>query len=252
MFPYFEQPVLRIGPIAIHAFGALAATAFLAGLWMVVRRAERKGLDGVIAWRLVVRMVGLGFIASHLVYVFFSKPGALLEDPLILLKLWQGISSYGGLLGGILAGLWFLKRCGLSVSQMWAYLDQVAFIFPFVWSLGRAGCSLAHDHPGIRAASWLAVRYPDGPRYDLGLLEFFYSVLLAGLFLVLDRRRWPTGFYFALFLLLYGPVRFLLDYLRINEVKYFGLTSGQYGSLAAVVVGLSAMIVLARRTGQGN
>lgn len=247
MFPYFEQPVLRIGPLALHAFGALVASGFLLGLWMTIRRAQQKGLDGTLARGLVVWMVGAGFVVSHLTHVVFSNPGALRENPLLLLNLWAGISSFGGLIGAIPAGLWFLKRRGLSRSQLWAYLDVLAFVFPFAWVLGRAGCSVAHDHPGIHTASWLAVRYPDGPRYDLGLLEFFYSLLLAGLFLALDRRRWPTGFYFGLFFLLYGPVRFLLDTLRVDEVRHFGLTSGQYGSIVATLVGLATLAILARR-----
>ena len=252
MFPYIEQPVLKIGPIALHAFGALVGMALLLGVWMLVRRAERTGMDRIIARDLAVWMAGVGFVGAHMASVLFSKPHAVVESPLILLNLWSGISSYGGLIGGILGGIWFLKRRGLSPSQIWAYLDLVAFVFPFAWILGRAGCSLAHDHPGIHTASWLAVRYPDGPRYDLGLLEFFYSLLLAGLFLALERRRWPAGFYFGLFFLLYGPVRFLLDNLRINEVKYLGLTSGQYGSVAATLVGLGTLILLARRAARHN
>lgn len=195
-------------------------------------------------------MLSLGFVGAHILSVVFSQPQRVVENPLFLFKFWEGISSFGGVLSGILAGFCFLKLRGVPRASTWVYMDLGVYVFPFAWILGRAGCSLAHDHPGIQTASWLAVRYPDGPRYDLGLLEFFYSMLIAGLFLILDRRPRPTGFYFGLFFLLYGPVRFFLDTLRVGEVQYFGLTSGQYGSILAVLVGLATLIMVARQAGE--
>ena len=250
MFPYVEQPVLRLGPIALHAFGALVGSGVLVGYWMLVRRATRRGLEGSTASGLALWMVSLGFVGAHILSVVFSKPQRVVEDPLLLLKFWEGISSFGGFLSGILAGFCFLKLRGVPRSSTWLYMDLVAYVFPFAWILGRAGCSLAQDHPGIQTASWLAVRYPDGPRYDLGLLEFFYAMVIAGLFLILDHRPRPTGFYFGLVFLLYGPVRFFLDTLRVGEVHYFGLTSGQYGSILAVLVGLGTLIMVARQASE--
>ena len=250
MFPYVEQPVLRLGPIALHAFGALVGSGVLLGYWMLVRRATARGLEGSTASGLVLWMVSLGFVGAHILSVVFSQPQRVVEEPLLLLKFWEGLSSFGGVLSGILAGFCFLKLRRVPRTSTWVYMDVVAYVFPFAWILGRAGCSLAHDHPGIQTASWLAVRYPDGPRYDLGLLEFFYAMVIAGLFLILDRRPRPTGFYFGLFFLLYGPVRFFLDTLRVREVHYFSLTSGQYGSILAVLVGLGTLIMVVRQASE--
>ncbi len=237
MFPYFEQPGFRLGPITLHAFGMLVAAAIVLGYWMLVRRAEKRGLDGDAASRLAVWMVACGLLSSHLVAVTLSDPRDILHDPLVLLRLWEGLSSFGGISGGILGGLWFMRRSGLKPSEVWAYLDLVAFVFPFAWILGRAGCTLAHDHPGIPTDGWWAVRYPDGPRFDLGLLEFFYTLGLAGLFLFLDRRRRRSGFYFGLFFVLYGPARFLMDGLRVGDAQYFGFTLAQYGSVIGALLG---------------
>lgn len=237
MFPYFEQPSFSLGPITLHAFGLLVAAAIVLGYWMLGRRAEKRGLDDEVASQLAVWMVACGLLSAHLVAVTLSDPRDFLHDPLVLLRLWEGLSSFGGILGGILGGLWFLRRTGLKSSEVWGYLDLVAFVFPFAWILGRAGCTLAHDHPGIPSDGWWAVRYPDGPRFDLGLLEFFYALVLAGLFLILDRRRRRSGFYFGLFFVLYGPVRFLMDGLRVGDAQYFGFTLAQYGSVVGVLLG---------------
>ena len=244
MFPYFEQPTLTLGPVTLHAFGFLVGVGAFLGFWMLVRRTRGQGLDEDLASGFAQWMLIAGFLTAHWAAVVFSDPRGLWEDPLLALKIWEGISSFGGLVGGLAGGLWFLKY--KQANRVWAYLDSVAYVFPFAWVFGRAGCALAHDHPGIHTSSWLAVRYPEGPRYDLGLLELFYTLLIAGLFLVLDRRRWPTGFYLGLFFTLYGPVRFLLDSLRVQEVQYFGLTLGQYGSMVATVAGLVTLIWMTR------
>ena len=237
MFPYFEQPSISLGPITVHAFGVLVAAAIVLGYWMLVQRAEKRGLDGEVASGLAVWMVACGLLSAHLVAVTLSDPRNILHDPLVLVRLWEGLSSFGGILGGILGGLWFMRRSGLKSSAIWGYLDLVAFVFPFAWILGRAGCALAHDHPGVPSDGWWAVRYPDGPRLNLGLLEFFYTLILAGLFLFLDRRRRRSGFYFGLFFVLYGPVRFFMDGLRVGDAQYLGFTLAQYGSVVGVLLG---------------
>lgn len=253
VFPYLQEPTLRIGSLTLHAFGGFVGAAVLVGCLLVLHRAEQQGMDRTRTTHLLLWMLGSGFLISHLDYLVFSEPNVLARpsawwsNPLLFLNLWKGMSSFGGILGGVLGGLIFVKLRGLSRNDLLGHLDSVAFAFPFAWSLARMGCSLVHDHPGIHTTSWLAVRYPDGPRFDLGLLDCFAAVFLAGLFLFLDRRRRPGGFYLALFMVLYGPVRLLLDNLR-EEERFLGLTSGQYGAVLAILVGLVTFRVLAARS----
>jgi phosphatidylglycerol:prolipoprotein diacylglycerol transferase len=257
VIPYLHEPTLKIGSVTLHAFGVFVAAAVLVGCWLALRRAQQQGLDQKDTTHLLLWMLGLGFLVSHLESLAFSQPrvfatpSTLWSNPLLWLNLWNGMCAFGGILGGILGGLIFLKRRGWAGSEVLLRLDGVAFAFPFAWSVARAGCSLVHDHPGIHTASWLAVRYPDGPRYDLGLLDFFCALLLAALFLYLDRRRRPRGFYLALFLVLYAPARLLLDNLR-HEERFLGLTSGQYGAVLAMVAGLVVLRALAGKSPPGK
>ncbi|HJX74027.1 MAG TPA: prolipoprotein diacylglyceryl transferase family protein, partial [Candidatus Deferrimicrobiaceae bacterium] len=72
-----------------------------------------------------------------------------------------------------------------------------------------------------------------------------YTLLvLCPAFLVLDRKPRPTGFYPLAFLLLYMPVRFFLDFLRISDARYGGLTFGQYAAIAGFAV--AGYVVLRR------
>jgi phosphatidylglycerol:prolipoprotein diacylglycerol transferase len=182
------------------------------------------------------------------------QPRTLLTNPLVLLQPWGRMSSFGGLLGGIGGGWWMIRRKKLSRAQVLHFFDIVAFAFPFSWICGRTGCALSHDHLGVASTSFLAVAFPEGGRFDLGLLELPYTIAIAILFLLLDRRPRPTGFFLGLFFALYGPVRFAMDMLRDGDARYLGWTPGQYASAVATVFGMAMLTSLLwnRRAGPSS
>jgi len=102
--------------------------------------------------------------------------------------------------------------------------------------LGRLGCALAHDHRGLPSTGFFAIRFPGGPRYDLGLIEFLFLILLAVSFRVFDRRSRPAGFFFGLFCLVYGGFRVFLDTLHIQPLRFW-----DWGLLA--LAGLIVMLL---------
>jgi phosphatidylglycerol---prolipoprotein diacylglyceryl transferase len=241
VIPYFEQPSLSLGPITIHLFGALLAVAILAGQAIMRRRALATGIDRKVADHLLGWVLVCGFLGAHLVDRLVYFPRQTWEDPLSLLKVWEGISSFGGFLGAVVGAALFVRRAGLGEAS-WRYLDAVAYAFPFGWIFGRLGCFVAFDHPGLPTSIFLGQMYKDGlVRHNLGLEEALFTIPLAALFLLLGKRPRAPGFFVGLLPILYAPFRFLTDFLRIVDVRYLGLTPGQWGALGLVVVG--AMIL---------
>jgi phosphatidylglycerol:prolipoprotein diacylglycerol transferase len=276
MIPFVEHPVLDLGPLSIHAFGVAVAVALWVGFAMAQRRFVRVGLDVAIGQRLGAWMVGGGILGAHLFSVLFYFPEKLRSDPWLLLRLWEDISSFGGVMGGIIGALLFfaLRLRESSWHTRLAYLDAVAFVFPVALGIGRVGCALAHDHPGVitsfplavsletEAARFLIAGYYDAAAltvpanleqlgfHDLGLYELLLLVLLiVPLFAFWSRRQRPAGFYLVAFAALYLPVRFLLDTLRIADARYLGLTPAQW--IAAVVLLLLPLAIARRKAGFG-
>ena len=96
------------------------------------------------------------------------------------------------------------------------------------------------DHGGFtRAADALLVAQPSLSQ-GVRTLE---AELGVPLFHRLGRTGRPAGFYVAALAIVYAPVRFLFDFLRKNDIRYGGLTPGQWGALALIVAG----VVLLRR-----
>jgi phosphatidylglycerol:prolipoprotein diacylglycerol transferase len=249
--PYLHVPPITFGPFTIHAFGVVAALAVVLGARATRYRAAELGLDVHVVDRLIPWLVVAVFAGAHLVSVFAYVPSRLFEDPLLLLRFWDGLSSFGGILGGLIAVYLFFRHLGVRKRHY-----AQALLFGAVVSLlvGRLGCAVAHDHPGRVTTSPLAVKgwptadtpkrtlgfYTDGPRrHDLGLYEFLFLIPLTGALYALRNVRPFEHFHVVLVLLMYTPVRFCLDFLRVSDRLYLGLTPGQYFSAAFFLVGVA-------------
>lgn len=253
LIPWFEPFSIDIGPIAIHGFGILVAIGFLLGGNVAMKKAVRFTGDPAAAER-VNRLVGwlvVGtFVGGHLGDVLFYRPHLLKEDPMLIFRVWEGLSSFGGFAACVPLAVWFVRKEKLP---LWPYLDALAIAFSLGWFFGRMGCFSAHDHPGTQTNFWLGVygMCPGGnvtvACHDLGLYEALWSGAVFLLFTALDRKPRFHGFYVGWLAALYGPFRFFLDFYRSSpvDVRYGGLTPAQYGS---IVVTLLGFWILAKRS----
>lgn len=245
VIPWFELPSLSLGDVTIQSFGVLSALGILAGALLAARGARELGRDPQVILDFAVVGVAAGVIAGHLVHLLFYHPEEL-EDPWRILKVWEGLSSMGGLLGAVVAAVvWFrVKRLRFT-----DYADALALGTAPGWGIARLGCFTVHDHPGAHTDFFLAVRFPDGPRHDLGLYEAIVLLSLGAALWALHRRGALRGRLLPLLAVAYGVARFLLDFLRATDVAYadarhLGLTFAQYTAVVLVAWGA---VGLARR-----
>jgi phosphatidylglycerol:prolipoprotein diacylglycerol transferase len=261
LIPYLNVPDLVLvpahfidgfpsDPISIKPFGTLVALGVYIGAYYAVVQGKRRGLSERALMSLILYVTVSSFVCGHVLDLLFYYPGQVLEDPLALLRLWDGLSSFGGFVGALLAGLVWRARHRVALLP---YADALGSTFPIGWSLGRLGCSIAHDHPGRSSDVWWAVRYPDGGRFDLGLLELAITIPLAIFFVWCWRRPRPWGFYIGIMSVYYAPLRFLMDFLRARpedapgytgsiDPRYAGLTPAQWACLALFSFGVFLLV----------
>ncbi len=242
LIPWFKLEGLTIPgtQLGIQPFGILVAIGVLSGARMAEWRGVRLGLKREVISDCILHVVGIGFVLGHVFDMIFYTPERLLEAPWELLFFWKSLSSYGGFFGSAVGGLYWRFRRGYLLTPVY---DQIAFGMSLGWFFGRLGCFVVHDHPGKVSDFFLAVdnfQYPGlptAPRHDLGLYEVIWAAFMIPLFLWLDKKPRPHGFFIGLIAILYAPVRFGLDFLRDADKLYLGLTPGHYSSLLAFGLG---------------
>ncbi|MEW5741835.1 MAG: prolipoprotein diacylglyceryl transferase family protein [Myxococcota bacterium] len=256
MIPYFEPPALHL-PLGqkIDVFGVLSTVGVVVGALVAERMAKRDRLDlaplrGVIPW-----LVGCGLVGAHAMHVFLYHPELLRQDPWSVLRIWDGLSSTGGVLGALGGLFFYFRRAGLEVTP---YLNPLALGTAPGWAIARVGCFLVHDHPGVRTEFPLAVDFPvvpyGGPRHDLGLYDALWLLVIAAVLFALDRKKPGPGRLMGWLAVLYAPVRFAFDFLRASDLsfvdrRYAGLTPGQYVVVGLFVVGVWLLTRKAPQTG---
>jgi len=294
MIPYIHVPDLKLGPLTLHPFGLLVATGVIIGTWLATRRARERSLDidklnSFITWMLVS-----GFINAHMLdQVFYHWP-EVVKRPWSIFMLWEGLSSFGGFIGGLIGVvLWkyfeaipILRTPFFTIARfkrrespmpIMPFCDLILSVFPVAWVFGRSGCSVVHDHQGIKAPAGhllavafgpadptrtihlgsIELRYGNTPHFDLGLLEMMFTVVIAALFALTWRRKLPTGSYIAAVALAYAPVRLAMDFLRVRDVenadpRYGPFTPAQWACIGLFVFGLVMVrrVVALRRAGE--
>lgn len=253
--PWFTLHSFTLGGrVQVHPFGVLIGLGIVVGTWVAKWRARRTGVDPVLIGDFLLYTLAIGLPTSYVLNApLYDWEGfvGMLSDPRLFLQRYTGLSSFMGFLSGVAAALLFRHRRRVSILVMG---DLFCFAFPSAWFFGRMGCFLLHDHPGVVTDFFLAVENWGGrgpARHDLGLYEMLWSAVTFPLVCWIGRRELPRGFFMAFVPLCYAPVRFLLDFLREvpahgGDVRYFGLTPGQYGSLVMFVAGLLVALRIAR------
>lgn len=245
-FPY----TIPIGPVSIHSFGLLVALGFFFGSRKSESKAAIFGGDPGLINRLVGWLIVGTFVGGHLGDVLWYRPHDVMKDPMLLLRVWEGLSSFGGFAVCIPLAVWFFHR---ERKPFYPHGDALTIGFTLGWFFGRMGCFSAHDHPGTVSTFWLAVpgmcegHNPAVACHDLGLYEAMFSFGMWVLFEILSKKPRFPGFFCATFCLVYGPFRLFLDQFRTAsiDVRYFGFTPAQYGSM--VLFGLGLLILVNQR-----
>lgn len=242
-FPYFSWTTIELGPLTIQVWGMFVALGILLSMYIIHQRAKRMGLDANLMLDMALWVVVFGFVGARLVHVFLYEPSFYLSNPGQSIAVWNGgLSSFGGFIGAFAGFFLFVKKRMLSKDKLMEMAEQLAFASLFGWMVSRVGCAAIHDHWGIPCNCPFAIKTPDGPRLDMAVLEIIFLIPLAIIFFLWRKAQKPAGFFLSILAIYYGILRFFLDFLRATDiagadVRYFGLTPGQYFAIFFIIWG---------------
>jgi phosphatidylglycerol---prolipoprotein diacylglyceryl transferase len=242
-------PEIDIGPVTLQTFGICFALAFIGAGALVWRRLDELGKPVDWAYEMGFAALLGGVIGARLDFVvenYDDVKGDLLGN----IFTGSGLVWYGGAIGGALAVfLWAWWRGFLTL----ALLDLAAPALALGYAIGRIGCQVSGD--GDYGKAWdgpWAMAYPDGtepidtPVHPTPVYETLAMGLVA-LLLWRLRDRLTNGLLFALYLLLAGTERFLVEFVRRNEDVALGLTQAQLISVVMMIAGAVWLLLASRR-----
>jgi phosphatidylglycerol:prolipoprotein diacylglycerol transferase len=240
------QPEIHLGPVTLQSFGLMLGLAFVVAGALCARRLREIGKPPDWAYEMVFAAIVGGIVGARLWSVIENWDEAR-DDLVGSLFSGAGLVFYGGLLGGAICVVaWARWRGTLDLRT----LDAVAVPLAAAYAIGRIGCQLAGD--GDYGKAWngpWAMAYPDGtvPTTEKVHPTPVYETLSMGivawvLWRMRDRVR-PGGL-FALYLVLAGAERFLVEFVRRNDEVAAGLTLPQIIALGMTLAGAAWLVRL--------
>src|SRR6056297_1582751 len=125
-----------IGELAIRTYGVMMALAFLTCYFLLQWESKRRNQEPMIAVDLVFWAAVGGIIGGRLFYLF-EHFSVFIKDPLGMIFSGSGLVFHGGLIGGTIAVIIFLKKKNKSLGM---YADMIAPLLLVGHGIGRIGC----------------------------------------------------------------------------------------------------------------
>ena len=242
--------IFRIGSFALRWYGLLFASGFFFGYLIFMKFFKKEGLSVELLDKLTIYMALGTVIGARLGHCLFYEPEYYLSNPIEILKIWRGGLASHGAGVGILVALWLFVRKEKK-KFIWV-IDRIVVVVALAGAFIRLGNLMNSEIYGIETAlPWgfvfihnleIVPKHPTQIYEALTYLLIF--VLLIWLYFKFDAKPRP-GLLFGLFLILVFGMRFLIEFIKEDQVDFeaaMSLNMGQWLSIPFVLMGIGLLI----------
>jgi phosphatidylglycerol---prolipoprotein diacylglyceryl transferase len=261
--PIVHHPFMYyLGPIPISGFGLAVLGGFLIGGIVGTRELARRGFDHSPVEPIVVASV-IGFLIGAKAYY------AVLTGDVSILWSTMGYVFWGGLAGGVAAGMLMARHKGMPIMRI---SDVAGPGIAAGYAVGRTGCWAVGDDYGRPYDGPLAVAFPQGAPastvanmnsefhanlpaslspdavvsvYPTQLLEVALGLVMFWILWRLRRHAHGAGWLFGMYCVLAGVERFVVEFFRAKGDVVGPLTSAQW--VALVIAAVGGLLITTRR-----
>lgn len=236
---------------SVRWYGVLISLAILLGVFMALKRGEKKNIIGDDLLDVLIVAIPCAIIGARMWYVLFSLD-YYLQEPSEIIAVWHGgLGIHGGIIGGIIGGYIVCKRKKMPFLTV---LDVVAPAFPLGQAIGRWGNFFNQEAYGRETSLPWAITVNDPVK---GLIQvhptFFYesmwNLLVFGLILFYEKKyKKSEGELIAVYAIAYSIGRFFIEGLRTDSLYFMGLRTAQLISMGAIIIGVLLLVKLRKKT----
>lgn len=233
------KPVLyTIGNFSVYSFGFFLALSFIISTFIIWKYAkdefkEEIYLDAYLYGSIVT------LVAARAVYIFrnFSDFSANILT-YILVSQTPGLSLLGGGVGGVIFLYWYCRHKKIKFNH---FMDIASIAFSLALFFIKIGQQLGGAAFGRETDFFLKIRIVGLPNFHHpaelyeGIIFLLLFILLVILFKMQNRRKWPEGFVFYVFIILTAVTIFSLEFLKVYRVYLYGLSFRQWLSLMVIL-----------------
>ena len=245
------HPFINIFGFSIPAYGVMTALAYGAALYYCYKQQKYLGYEKDKIFDLIFWIIIGALLGGKLFYIWFNFDSFVQSN--FIEKIRYGFVFYGGFLGGLTAGIIWVKK---HKKPLLPALDFFAVPLALGHAIGRIGCFLAGCCYGKIAHNLLGVKYTDPHSlvphhlhnvslYPVQLMESFAVLLLCIVLFHFYKKPHKNGVIFAGYLLGYGIIRFTLEYFRFDD-RGTGLLGFSPSQIIAIILIISSIFFFIR------
>jgi phosphatidylglycerol:prolipoprotein diacylglycerol transferase len=256
----FNPNIVAGGSFSLSWHGFLSFIGVAAAIYMVGKAAVKGNLNQDLVYSTAIWGIVGGIIGARLVHVF-DNWGIYGDDPGRIIAIWNGgIGLWGGILGGWIAGAIYAKFANAPVGK---YMDIAAPAMFVGQTIGRLGDIINGEHwsRALDAGWGWYFTHPSSPA-RIGAERFFgnperavhptvvYEIIwnMIGLVVItkLKGKLQPAGAIWMIYITWYSVGRFSIQYLRLDDVKFWGLQEAHLIAIMVVAFTIPYMIMKVR------
>ena len=262
-----DPEIINIFGIPVRYYGLFFVSGLILCIYILRWIYKRENIPSENLEKLSIYcMIGI-LAGARLGHCLFYEPSYYLSHPLeMVLPVtfpagggvkfigYQGLASHGGALG-LLIALYFYSR--KTKHSMIDTLDLIAVVAALECGFIRLGNFMNSEIIGIPATKpWSVIfeRVDNLPRHPAQLYEAISYFIIFTIMMILYKKmraRFKDGFFFGLATVLCFTARFIIEFVKENQVGFEnGMTfnMGQLLSLPYLVLGIGFIIYGLRRT----
>ena len=233
-----------LGPLDVRWYGIFAALMFLLVYVLTPWLAKRKygDEDARFYENAIIIMLIAGLFGARLVHVLVAWE-YYVANPFQALAIWEGgLTTHGGLLGAVPALWWWAKRNGREPLEL---LDALAAPFGLSLALGRVGNIMNQEIlgdpcPGPWPGCPFSFEFGNDPtgeaRHPVQLYAIVKNIVAGGTTLALFLTTKTRGIATAAWLFLYGSLRWIVEFYRVEPLVLGPLDLVQVATLPLVIL----------------